>query len=64
MSDTIQPVSRPFGKKDGLADPTGYAVLTTPNPNFGTYFGPGIPGINSVDIHPLMKSKNPKEKSK
>ena len=54
MSDTIQPVSKPVGKANGLANPGNHSVLTTPQPSFGHYFGDGKEGKDVVSRHNLM----------
>lgn len=62
MADTIQPVSRPVPKADGLANPSNYSTLTTPNPSMGTYFGSGAKGKDSVSRHSMMGGVSKKVK--
>jgi hypothetical protein len=62
MADTIQPVSKPVPKADGLANPANYSTLTTPQPSMGTYFGSGMKGKDSVSRHNIMGGVSKKSK--
>jgi len=57
MADTIQPVSKPVPKADGLASPSGYSTLTTPEPSFGRYFGSGQEGKDAKGKSSMMGKK-------
>lgn len=54
MADTVQPVSKPVGKPDGLSSPSAYSTLTTPEPRMGNYFGSGMKGKDVVSRHNVM----------
>jgi hypothetical protein len=61
MADKIQPVFKPVPKPDGLASPSGYSTLTTPEPCYGRLFGSGK---EAKDVRGSMSMMGKKGKKK
>lgn len=57
MADKICPPVKSSGVPDGLNMPSSHTVLTTPDPNFGGYFGANTPGNNAVNDQKIMGKK-------
>jgi hypothetical protein len=57
MSDRIQPVSKPVPKGSGMASPSGYSTLTTPEPCYGRLFGSGTPAKDAKGSSSMMGKK-------
>ena len=57
MADTIQPVSKPVPKADGMTPGNSYSTLTTPAPSFGRYFGSGKEGKDAKGDSSMMGKK-------
>lgn len=48
MAEKLTPPYKKVPKPDGLAKPSSYSTLTTPEPAFGRYFGSGKEGKDVV----------------
>ena len=57
MADKICPPVKSSGVPNGLSMPSGYSVLTTPDPSFGEYFGANTPASNAVNSQKIMGKK-------
>jgi hypothetical protein len=60
MADKIQPVSKPVPKGSGMASPSGYSTLTTPEPCYGRLFGSGSEAKDAKGMSSMMGKKSKK----
>lgn len=57
MADKVCPPVKSAGVADGINMPESDKTLTTPNPNFGNYFGANTPASNAINSQKIMGKK-------
>lgn len=58
MADKIQPVSKPVPAGSGMASPSAYKTLTTPEPCYGRLFGSGSEAKDAMGKSSMMGKKS------